>query len=53
MKPAVVVPFASEIHGKDYYANVLEVFRKHLSRYGVEFHNEIISSVEAAEAAGK
>lgn len=52
MKPIVVVPFASEIHGKEYYANVLEVFRKHLSRYGIEFHSEIVVSAEAAEKLG-
>jgi len=53
MKPIIVVPFASEIHGKEYYANVLEVFRKHFSRYGIDFHSGIVTSVEEAESLGR
>jgi L-fucose isomerase-like protein len=53
MQPIVVVPFASEVHGKEYYANVLEVLRKHLMRYGIDFHRDIVTSAEKAEEAGK
>jgi len=53
MQPIIVVPFASEIHGKEYYANVLEVFRKHFGRYGIDFHSGIITSFEEAESLGK
>jgi hypothetical protein len=53
MQPIVVVPFASEVHGKEYYANVLEVLRKHLMRYGIDFHRDIVTSTEKAEEAGK
>jgi len=52
LKPIVVVPFASEVHGKEYYANVLEVFRKHFGRYGIEFHGDVVTSVEEAERLG-
>jgi len=53
MQPIVVIPFASEIHGKEYYANVLEVFRKHFSRYGIDFHSGIVTRAEEAEDLGR
>lgn len=53
MIPIVVVPFASEIHGKEYYAGVLEVIRKYLASYGIDMHKDIVTDKEKAEAAGK
>lgn len=53
MLPIIVVPFASEVHGKEYYVGIYDVIKNYLSRYGVEIHKEIITEYEEAVRIGK
>ncbi len=43
MKPIVVFPFASELHGKEYYLNLFEILRKKFAIYGIEIYEKIIT----------
>uniref|UniRef100_A0A7C5YZH4 Uncharacterized protein n=1 Tax=Ignisphaera aggregans TaxID=334771 RepID=A0A7C5YZH4_9CREN len=53
MRPIVLIPFASEVHGKEYYVGVLEVFKSYFKRYGIEFHDSIVTSVNDIEVVYK
>lgn len=53
MIPIVVVPFASEIHGKEYYVGLYDIIKNHIAVYGVEIHKEIITDPEEAIRVGK
>ncbi len=45
-KPLIVVPMATKLHGEEYYLSVLELFRRKLERYGVDFHEKVITDIE-------
>ncbi len=53
MRPIVVVPFASAIHGKEYYLHVFEIFKKYFAKYDVVLHPEVVTDREKAEELGK
>lgn len=53
MIPIVVVPFASEIHGKEYYVGLYDIIKNHIATYGVEIHKEVITDPEEAIRVGK
>jgi len=42
-QPVVVIPFASSIHGKEYYMGVLDLFKRLLEKYAIEIHSEVIT----------
>jgi L-fucose isomerase-like protein len=53
LRPIVLIPFASEVHGREYYVGILEVFKSYFKRYGIEFHDGIVTSVNDIEAISK
>lgn len=53
LQPIVVVPFASEIHGKEYYVAILDIISRYLSKYRIELHSSIVTDVDDAEKIGK
>ncbi len=52
MKSILVVPFATPLHGKEYYAGVLEAFRKFFEPFKIDFM-EVIESEDQAIKAGE
>lgn len=52
MRPIIAVPFASEVHGREYYAGVLEIFRRYIAKHGVDIYPSIIVDPEEAEKIG-
>lgn len=53
LKPLVLIPFASEVHGREYYAGILEVFRSHFKKYGIEFHSGIVTGKDEVETVSR
>lgn len=53
MKPIILIPFASEVHKREYYVGVLEVFKSYFKKYGIETHDGIVSSYNDIEAISK
>ncbi|ADM28250.1 conserved hypothetical protein [Ignisphaera aggregans DSM 17230] len=53
MKPIVVFPFASELHGKEYYLNLFEIIKKKFTPYGIEIYSEVITNETSALEALK
>lgn len=53
MKPLVLIPFASEVHGKEYYIGIFEVFKSYFKKYGIEFHNNIVTQYSEVEDISK
>lgn len=55
MKNIGIIPFASKLHGEEYYKSVYEAVKKHVSRtgIGVEFSPVISSESEVKEHAEK
>ena len=52
VKPIVLVPFASPIHGKEYCAAVLDSFKKHFEGHDIAVA-PLVDSVEKADRVGK
>jgi len=52
VKPIVLVPFASPIHGKEYCAAVLDSFKRHFEGHDIAFA-QLVDSVEKADKIGK
>ena len=43
----VAIPFASEVHGREYYSNIMNYFKKYLEKYpDVVIHEEFVVSNE-------
>ncbi|MEM0326538.1 MAG: hypothetical protein QW733_05875, partial [Desulfurococcaceae archaeon] len=55
MKNIVVVPFASKLHGEQYYMRVLDTIRSNIDKTGirVEYSSVVTSEEEAKDLAGK
>lgn len=53
MRPLILIPFASEVHRKEYYAGVLEVFKSCFRKYGIDFHEEVVTSYDKVEIISK
>lgn len=53
MQPIIVIPFASEVHGKEYYVGIYDMLHRYISRYGVEIHRDIIVESSDAERVGR
>jgi len=53
LQPIIVVPFASEVHRKEYYVAILDILKHYISRHGVEIHNGIVTTVEEADQIGR
>ncbi len=53
MKPIVVFPFASELHGREYYLNLFDVIKKKFALYGIEIYSEVITNETSALEALK
>ncbi|MCS7111630.1 MAG: hypothetical protein N3D82_00105 [Ignisphaera sp.] len=53
MKPLVLIPFASEVHGREYYVGILEVFRAYFKKYGIEFHSGVVTREDDVELISK
>ncbi|MEM1803364.1 MAG: hypothetical protein QXK07_04605 [Desulfurococcaceae archaeon] len=55
MKNIVVVPFASRLHGEQYYMRVLDTIRSNIDKTGirVEYSSVVTSEEEAKDLAGK
>ncbi len=53
MKPLVLIPFASEVHGREYYAGVLDVFKSYFKKYGIEFHSNIVTQYDEVKDISK
>lgn len=53
LQPIIVIPFASEVHRKEYYVAVLDLLKQYISRHGVDVHNGIVTEISEAEQIGK
>ncbi|MEM2527873.1 MAG: hypothetical protein QXG40_00545 [Ignisphaera sp.] len=53
MRPLILIPFASEVHGREYYAGILEVLKSYFRKYGIDFHEEIVISYDKVETISK
>jgi L-fucose isomerase-like protein len=53
LRPIVVVPFATEIHGKEYYVAILDIIKQYLLKHGVEIHSSIVVNTDEAEEVGR
>ncbi|MEM4628049.1 MAG: hypothetical protein QXX37_07190, partial [Ignisphaera sp.] len=53
MRPLILIPFASEVHRREYYAGILEVLKSYFRKYGIDFHEEIVISYDKVETISK
>uniref|UniRef100_A0A7C2Z195 Fucose isomerase n=1 Tax=Ignisphaera aggregans TaxID=334771 RepID=A0A7C2Z195_9CREN len=53
MQPVVAVPFASKVHGEEYYLSIFDVLKRYFMKYGIEVHSSVITDDSEANNIGK